>query len=338
MTDVPTAQLSLLGLNGLRAAWPLLLGVALKTALLLAAGALCARVLQRLRASASARHLVWTFALVGALALPLVSAVGPSWEARVPRALLPGVLAPASSSAPPASGGPEQAGRFPLGPAKPDRAASALPKSRSTNEAQTNAAASAGGERAPASGAGADGEQVAPAEAFWPETKTFGKWSWTAGLTLFWLAGFAAALARLLVGTLRAWRLARRSESMPDEAWDLLGSVREALPAWRRVRVRFAEDLATPLTWGLFRPLVVLPQEAATEWSDERRRAALLHELAHVRRFDTLTQLLAELACAVHWMNPLAWHAARRMRHERERACDMPPSSGQLGELKTLLL
>ena len=53
-----------------------------------------------------------------------------------------------------------------------------------------------------------------------------------------------------------------------------------------------------------------------------RLRAVLAHELSHVRRRDPLTQLVAELARAVHWYNPLAWYAAGRLMTERERACD----------------
>lgn len=76
-----------------------------------------------------------------------------------------------------------------------------------------------------------------------------------------------------------------------------------------------------PMTWGALRPVVLLPA-VARSWPAARRREVLLHELAHVRRGDWAARLMAALICAMHWFNPLAWLAARRLRDEQELACD----------------
>ena len=76
-----------------------------------------------------------------------------------------------------------------------------------------------------------------------------------------------------------------------------------------------------PLTWGLFRPVIVLPS-GAEHWPEDRRRIVLSHELAHIARHDWLLQICAELVRALYWFHPLAWLAAARLRQESERACD----------------
>ena len=76
-----------------------------------------------------------------------------------------------------------------------------------------------------------------------------------------------------------------------------------------------------PMTWGWLRPVVLLPGDSEVG-RPERRHVVLLHELAHVKRLDCLTQQLAQLSCAVYWFNPLSWWASMRMMVERERACD----------------
>ena len=76
-----------------------------------------------------------------------------------------------------------------------------------------------------------------------------------------------------------------------------------------------------PMASGIFAPSVLMPEDA-NRWPLERLRIVLLHELAHVKRRDCLTHVVAQLACALHWFNPLAWIAARHIRTERERACD----------------
>jgi hypothetical protein len=72
---------------------------------------------------------------------------------------------------------------------------------------------------------------------------------------------------------------------------------------------------------GICRSVIVVPS-AADAWPLEMRRAVLLHELAHVARRDCLTQTAAALACALYWVHPGSWWLARRLRIERELACD----------------
>ena len=101
----------------------------------------------------------------------------------------------------------------------------------------------------------------------------------------------------------------------------LVDDLRCELGIARPVRLLASPCATMPMTWGWLRPAVLLPADAE-RWPVERRRVVLLHELAHVKRFDCLTQTLAQLACALYWPHPGVWWAARRQRVERERACD----------------
>jgi biopolymer transport protein ExbD len=113
----------------------------------------------------------------------------------------------------------------------------------------------------------------------------------------------------------------RRSEP-PEADWALLlQEARDRLRLHRPVRLLQSSENPMPLTWGWLRPVILLPAEAAN-WPTERRRVVLLHELAHAKRWDCLTQAVARTVCALYWINPLVWLAARRMCIERERACD----------------
>lgn len=115
----------------------------------------------------------------------------------------------------------------------------------------------------------------------------------------------------------------------------LAGSARPAPLAWqlelerlchrvrhdRPVRLGLIDRPGSPLATGAFCDAILLPRTAAA-WSDDRRRAVLLHELAHIRRRDCRVQMVVQVACALYWFNPLVWKAAARLRSERERACD----------------
>ena len=107
-----------------------------------------------------------------------------------------------------------------------------------------------------------------------------------------------------------------------DYGWNAaLKRLSEQLRLREHIPLLCSEEVAMPMTCGVVRPVVLVPPEAG-RWSEEWRQVVLLHELAHIKRRDCLTQLLAQVACAFYWFNPLVWLAARRLREERELACD----------------
>jgi beta-lactamase regulating signal transducer with metallopeptidase domain len=137
---------------------------------------------------------------------------------------------------------------------------------------------------------------------------------WLIGALIVWLRN---ALAH--VG-LRRW--ARKARPGLSLAWEAaLRRVGSDAGFGRHLRVLESDHATSPCTWGLVRPVVLLPT-AGADWPEPQRRFALLHELAHVRRLDYLTMQIASLACAMHWYNPLVWLAAVQARKLQEQACD----------------
>ncbi len=146
--------------------------------------------------------------------------------------------------------------------------------------------------------------------------------TWVVLAVLIWFIGAILGLVYLLAGHVQPRLLARHGRPLESADWALLLSEAcESLRLRRPVRLFQSADNLMPLTWGWWRPVVLLPAEAA-HWPTERRRIVLLHELAHVKRWDCLTQTVARIVCALYWINPLVWLAAQRMCVERERACD----------------
>jgi beta-lactamase regulating signal transducer with metallopeptidase domain len=137
-----------------------------------------------------------------------------------------------------------------------------------------------------------------------------------------WLLGVLAVLLRLAVGTVIVSRIAARGQRVVDDHW--LGTMQRlavALGIRRPLILLRGDSVGVPVTWGIVYPVVFLPRDS-DEWPEERRRYVLVHEMAHVKRLDAFTQLLAQVAAALFWFNPLVWLAAARMRRERENACD----------------
>ncbi len=141
-------------------------------------------------------------------------------------------------------------------------------------------------------------------------------------LLTVWLTGALLVCLRNAIAhfALRRWaRTARPGLSLTWAA--TLRRVGSDAGFGRQLQVLESDHVTSPCTWGLLQPVVLLPA-AGADWPEPQRRFALLHELAHVRRLDYLTTQIANLACAMHWYNPLVWLAAVQARKLQEQACD----------------
>lgn len=268
---------------------PSVLGAALQwTPLFLlawVAAAAGARVL-----SAEARHFLWALSLAGLLVLPLLEPVVPAWHA--PAAVERAVAA-----------------RLPTAGAEPGLGIERESPSTEAVESGASGAEPVAVDDAP--------RPVAPATPAEATAVPAGR-LWLAG----WLGVALALLAYGAAGHLALRRLERRAAPESDDTrLRLLRECMRALGVRRQVRLLVLDGAVVPMTWGILHPIVLLPREAES-WPEERLRAVLLHEAAHVARHDALWNLLARLACALFWFHPGAWLTARALRREAEGACD----------------
>ncbi len=242
------------------------------------------------KASAASRHLVIALGLGASVLVPALAWMVPAWEV-VPR-FSAGVRTEATASGD-ERGAPFEGGRQATAPVPP-----AKKRFAST-------------EREPGGTAPGERGGLASVAAFS-----------AASLLPLWAAGTCLFLLVLGIRALAMTRELGRASRVDDPAWRTLADELGARLGIRRpVELRRSSRDTMPLVWGVLRPAILLPRESAV-WPDDRRRAVLAHELAHVARRDVAVQLLAHVACALHWFNPLAWALARRLNVERELACD----------------
>jgi len=141
-------------------------------------------------------------------------------------------------------------------------------------------------------------------------------------LLTIWLAGSAIAGIFLIGCGLRFAWIVIRGKPVTSERWlATAADVSHALRLHRPVRLLQQSELSVLGTWGILRGRILIPRDAES-WCDERVRVVLSHEIAHIKRFDWLVQVVAEIARAIYWFNPLFWLACRQLRQESEHACD----------------
>lgn len=279
--------------------------------------------------SAAVRHRIWSLAVASTLLLPAFVLWAPQWHF----GLFAGSLAtrPVSSS--------EQA---PSGTTFPLATASALDRGTLPENATASAEGRLSfGDHSPHQKPEillrrAESQPVDAATSDPPETERPGRersvphqtgqgLSATIG-PLLWLVTWSGGLFLSLVPLLRSYAglrgiCARAFDVQEDACRNLVASLSQKMAVRDQPAVLQSSEIESPACAGWWCPVVLLPA-TWRQWPDDHLRAAIAHELAHIRRRDVAWQLVARMACAVYWMHPMLWLAAWRMRVERETACD----------------
>ena len=142
-------------------------------------------------------------------------------------------------------------------------------------------------------------------------------------LTLTWLTGFLFFVVRWAKGALSlAWSVKISYGIVSSREREILKRVRSWLLLKQDVDILVSANVTEAGLWGIWKPTVLLPEEAACRLSDEELEAVMLHELLHVERRDNLAVILQRAIMALLWFYPLAWLIDRKLSEERERACD----------------
>ncbi len=135
---------------------------------------------------------------------------------------------------------------------------------------------------------------------------------------IIWISGIVCCAVYFLVAFLisaRKFRDATPVDNGFTRQWQ------DGHKLFRHVSIRQSGQISAPLTYGLFRPVILFPTD--THWQDEQRLVYLFaHEYAHIRRLDILKKMLATAALCLHWFNPMAWVMYLLFNRDMELACD----------------
>lgn len=135
---------------------------------------------------------------------------------------------------------------------------------------------------------------------------------------IVWLAGVLIGTGYFSTAYWRCFRKFRESIPVDDNG---AGEWLNANRLCRTVRLRQSDRVPAPLTYGVLRPVILLPK--TTDWQDtDSLRFVLAHEMVHIRRFDALTKLILAAALCVHWFNPMVWVMYVLANRDLELSCD----------------
>jgi beta-lactamase regulating signal transducer with metallopeptidase domain len=147
--------------------------------------------------------------------------------------------------------------------------------------------------------------------------------NWSLLVIVVWIAGFLITSFRVVIGKVSLIALHIDESNRVSKKYEsLLHHLSERMSIRRKIIVGTSPKCSFPFTYRVFKPVIVFPQDIGN-WPVERVKAVMLHELAHIRRNDYLTQYIARIICSLFWFIPPLWIAYASLYQEQEMACDV---------------
>ena len=155
-----------------------------------------------------------------------------------------------------------------------------------------------------------------------------------------YVIGAVVLLLRLQVRIWRGSRLCSRSPAVQDPSLLELATRLAKQAGLKCVpTIRYCDRVVVPTVVGILKPVVLVPASLISQLTPDELSAILNHELAHIRRWDPVVQVVQKTVEALLFFHPVTWWLSRRIRIERENCCDDIASrdSGQLSYAAALL-
>lgn len=135
---------------------------------------------------------------------------------------------------------------------------------------------------------------------------------------IIWIMG---ALICALVFSITYWKCYREFQTSLPVDNDFTRNWLNNHQIKRRISIRQSPLISTPLTFGIFHPVILMPK--TTDWTNEKvLQYVLAHEFVYIRRLDTIMKLLLIAALCVHWFNPFVWMMYILASRDMELSCD----------------
>ncbi|MGE6259912.1 BlaR1 family beta-lactam sensor/signal transducer [Heyndrickxia sporothermodurans] len=140
---------------------------------------------------------------------------------------------------------------------------------------------------------------------------------------VFWVVGMVIFLGVAIYANYQIRKIKKSATTIKDhKVNEMLEICKEVVGVKRKIILQETSLITSPITFGILQPYVLIPKKTKEEFSLNQLKYVFLHELSHQKRKDVYVNYVMWLLQIIYWFNPLVWFALKRIRSDRELACD----------------